>query len=160
MKSRHFPSLSPTQSPPCLSPQTYCLAPFDLIKVRLQNQTEPRMQISSSMPRYRGPVHCAASILREEGPQGLFRGSWALMLRDTPTLGIYFVTYEGLCRQYTPEGQNPSKWGEVRWGRGTAEAREGTKGGNWKMLCSSLTQPWLPLSQVQPQFWWQGALQA
>lgn len=31
------------------------------------------------------------------------------MLRDTPTLGIYFVTYEGLCRQYTPDGQNPSK---------------------------------------------------
>ncbi|XP_031245233.1 solute carrier family 25 member 45 isoform X2 [Mastomys coucha] len=88
--------------------QAYCLAPFDLIKVRLQNQTEPRMQIGSSMPRYRGPVHCAASILREEGPQGLFRGSWALVLRDTPTLGMYFVTYEGLCRQYTPEGQNPS----------------------------------------------------
>ncbi|XP_028626830.1 solute carrier family 25 member 45 isoform X3 [Grammomys surdaster] len=86
----------------------YCLAPFDLIKVRLQNQTEPRMQAGSSTPRYRGPVHCAASILREEGPQGLFRGSWALVLRDTPTLGMYFVTYEGLCRQYTPEGQNPS----------------------------------------------------
>ncbi|KAM7329772.1 hypothetical protein ACRRTK_011385 [Alexandromys fortis] len=86
----------------------YCLAPFDLIKVRLQNQTEPRMKIGSSEPRYRGPVHCAASILREEGLQGLFRGSWALVLRDTPTLGMYFVTYEGLCRQYTPEGQNPS----------------------------------------------------
>ncbi|XP_005064030.1 solute carrier family 25 member 45 [Mesocricetus auratus] len=88
--------------------QAYSLAPFDLIKVRLQNQTEPRMQIGSSEPRYRGPVHCAASILREEGPQGLFRGSWALVLRDTPTLGMYFVTYEGLCRKYTPEGQNPS----------------------------------------------------
>ncbi|XP_036272472.1 solute carrier family 25 member 45 isoform X2 [Pipistrellus kuhlii] len=88
--------------------QTYCLAPFDLIKVRLQNQTEPRAGRGSPPPRYRGPVHCAASILQEEGPRGLFRGAWALTLRDTPTLGIYFVTYEWLCRQSTPEGQNPS----------------------------------------------------
>ncbi|KAF6334290.1 solute carrier family 25 member 45 [Rhinolophus ferrumequinum] len=88
--------------------QAYCLAPFDLIKVRLQNQTEPRAQPGSPPPRYRGPVHCAASIFQEEGPRGLFRGAWALTLRDTPTLGIYFVTYEWLCRQSTPDGQNPS----------------------------------------------------
>lgn len=112
------------------------------------------MKIGSSEPRYRGPVHCAASILREEGPQGLFRGSWALVLRDTPTLGMYFVTYEGLCRQYTPEGQNPSKWGGV----GVQQAREGTKAG--ETLCSSLTPPWLPLLQAQPQYWWLAALLA
>ncbi|XP_073869308.1 solute carrier family 25 member 45 isoform X8 [Macaca fascicularis] len=86
----------------------YCLAPFDLIKVRLQNQTEPVAQPGSPPPQYQGPVHCAASIFREEGYRGLFRGAWALMLRDTPTMGIYFITYEGLCHQYTPEGQNPS----------------------------------------------------
>lgn len=73
---------------------------------------------------------------------------------------MYFVTYEGLCRQYTPEGQNPSKWGEVGWGGIQQRLGEGAKGGDWKMLCSILTQPWLPLSQVQPQFWWQGVLQA
>ncbi|XP_042532560.1 solute carrier family 25 member 45 isoform X2 [Dipodomys spectabilis] len=88
--------------------QSYCLAPFDLIKVRLQNQTEPRTQPGGPQPRYRGPVHCAATIFREDGPRGLFRGSLALVLRDTPTLGLYFLTYEGLCRQYTPDGQNPS----------------------------------------------------
>ncbi|XP_014393529.1 PREDICTED: solute carrier family 25 member 45 isoform X5 [Myotis brandtii] len=86
----------------------YCLAPFDLIKVRLQNQTEPRARQGGPPPRYRGPVHCAASIFQEEGPRGLFRGAWALTLRDTPTLGIYFVSYEWLCRQATPDGQNPS----------------------------------------------------
>ncbi|KAG8522594.1 Solute carrier family 25 member 45, partial [Galemys pyrenaicus] len=88
--------------------QAYFLAPFDLIKVRLQNQTEPRAQPGSPPPRYRGPVHCAASILRAEGPRGLFRGAWALTLRDTPTLGIYFLTYEWLCREYTPKGHQPS----------------------------------------------------
>ncbi|XP_007942965.1 solute carrier family 25 member 45 [Orycteropus afer afer] len=88
--------------------QAYCLAPFDLIKVRLQNQTEPRAQLGSPQPQYRGPVHCMISILQKEGPQGLLRGAGTLMLRDTPTLGIYFVTYEWWCRQYTPKGQNPS----------------------------------------------------
>ncbi|XP_037696322.1 solute carrier family 25 member 45 isoform X4 [Choloepus didactylus] len=88
--------------------QSYFLAPFDLIKVRLQNQTEPRAWPGSLPPRYRGPVHCAASICREEGPRGLFRGAWALVLRDTPTLGVYFLTYEWLCRQYTSDGQTPS----------------------------------------------------
>lgn len=89
--------------------QAYCLAPFDLIKVRLQNQTEPRAKPGSPPPQYRGPVHCAASIFQAEGPRGLFRGAWALTLRDTPTLGIYFVTYEWLCRQFTLDGQTPSK---------------------------------------------------
>lgn len=89
--------------------QAYFLAPFDLIKVRLQNQTEPRVQRGGPLPRYRGPMHCATSIFREEGPLGLFRGAWALTLRDTPTIGIYFVTYEWFCRQYTRDGQNPSK---------------------------------------------------
>uniref|UniRef100_A0A8C9AL99 Solute carrier family 25 member 45 n=1 Tax=Prolemur simus TaxID=1328070 RepID=A0A8C9AL99_PROSS len=88
--------------------QAYFLAPFDLIKVRLQNQTEPRAQLGGSSPQYRGPMHCAASIFQKEGPRGLFRGAWALTLRDTPTVGIYFVTYEVLCRQCTPERQNPS----------------------------------------------------
>lgn len=64
------------------------MAPFDLIKVRLQNQTEARAKPGSPPPRYRGPVHCAASIFQEEGPRGLFRGAWALTLRDTPTTGI------------------------------------------------------------------------
>ncbi|XP_076971856.1 solute carrier family 25 member 45 isoform X2 [Tamandua tetradactyla] len=88
--------------------QSYFLAPFDLIKVRLQNQTEPRAGPGGPPPRYRGPVHCVTSICREEGPRGLFRGAWALVLRDTPTLGVYFLTYEWLCRQYTSDGQTPS----------------------------------------------------
>ncbi|KFO28411.1 Solute carrier family 25 member 45 [Fukomys damarensis] len=71
-------------------------------------KSESRVQPGSPPPKYRGPVHCAATIFQEEGPRGLFRGSGALMLRDTPTLGFYFVTYEGLCHQYTPAGQQPS----------------------------------------------------
>ncbi|XP_043825753.1 solute carrier family 25 member 45 isoform X2 [Dromiciops gliroides] len=87
--------------------QAYCLAPFDLIKVRLQNQTEPRAGPGVASPQYRGPLHCARTILREEGPRGLFRGAWALVLRDTPTLGLYFLTYEGLSRWLTSDSKEP-----------------------------------------------------
>ncbi|XP_056657333.1 solute carrier family 25 member 45 isoform X1 [Monodelphis domestica] len=87
--------------------QAYCLAPFDLIKVRLQNQTEPRTRLGVAPPQYRGPLHCARTILREEGARGLFRGAWALVLRDTPTLGLYFLTYEGLSRWLTSDSKNP-----------------------------------------------------
>ncbi|XP_020824103.2 solute carrier family 25 member 45 isoform X2 [Phascolarctos cinereus] len=84
--------------------QAYCLAPFDLIKVRLQNQTEPRARPGVAPSHYRGPLHCARTILREEGPRGLFRGAWALVLRDTPSLGLYFLTYEGLSWWLTSDG--------------------------------------------------------
>ncbi|XP_053134623.1 solute carrier family 25 member 45 [Hemicordylus capensis] len=91
--------------------QAVALAPVDLIKVRLQNQTHHRCSRGAppgaAQPRYRGPVHCAASILREEGARGLFRGAWALVLRDTPTTAVYFLAYTGLCRALTPEGRQP-----------------------------------------------------
>ncbi|XP_048363420.1 solute carrier family 25 member 45 [Sphaerodactylus townsendi] len=90
--------------------QAVVLAPVDLVKVRLQNQTHPYTRgilPAEAQPLYKGPVHCAASILRKEGVPGLFRGSLALGLRDTPTMAMYFMTYVGLCRGMTLQGQEP-----------------------------------------------------
>lgn len=93
--------------------QAVVLAPVDLIKVRLQNQTHPHSRRGlplEAQPRYKGPLHCAASILREEGIPGLFRGVRALLMRDTPTMSAYFLTYTGICRGMTTEGQEPGEW--------------------------------------------------
>ncbi|XP_016853852.2 solute carrier family 25 member 45 isoform X3 [Anolis carolinensis] len=87
--------------------QALFLAPVDLVKVRLQNQTHIHNP-KAVQPRYRGPIHCAVCILREEGLRGLFRGGMALVLRDTPTLAVYFATYTALCRGLTTEGQEPA----------------------------------------------------
>ncbi|KAJ7307454.1 hypothetical protein JRQ81_009474 [Phrynocephalus forsythii] len=91
--------------------QAVILAPVDLIKVRLQNQTHQyslRGALSkASQPRYRGPVHSAVSIFQEEGIRGMFRGGWALVVRDTPTMAVYFLTYTGLCRGMMEERQEP-----------------------------------------------------
>ncbi|XP_056449453.1 solute carrier family 25 member 45-like [Gadus chalcogrammus] len=72
------------------------MAPVDLVKVRLQGQ--------ASGARYRGPLHCVSTILREEGPRGLYRGALALALRDVPCYGLYFLPYELVRRALTEPG--------------------------------------------------------
>ncbi|XP_058630762.1 solute carrier family 25 member 45 isoform X3 [Onychostoma macrolepis] len=81
--------------------QLFVTAPTDLVKVRLQNQTK------SGRNKYRGPIHCIAVILREDGVKGLFRGIWALALRDVPCYGLYFLPYELICRMLTEKGKQP-----------------------------------------------------
>ncbi|TRY55115.1 hypothetical protein DNTS_034531 [Danionella cerebrum] len=81
----------------------FVTAPIDLIKVRLQNQTRS----SSGGSKYHGPLHCVAVILREDGVKGLFRGMWALALRDVPCFGLYFLPYELTWRMMTEQGQQP-----------------------------------------------------
>ncbi|KAM4607295.1 solute carrier family 25 member 45 [Polymixia lowei] len=79
--------------------QVFLTAPIDLVKVRLQGQT--------NSSRYRGPIHCVTVILREEGPRGLFRGGLALALRDVPCYGLYFLPYEVTCKALAESGKQP-----------------------------------------------------
>ncbi|XP_041654956.1 solute carrier family 25 member 45 isoform X2 [Cheilinus undulatus] len=97
--------------------QVFVQAPIDLVKVRLQSQ--------STVARYRGPVHCVAVILKEEGPRGLFRGAVALALRDVPCYGLYFLPYEVTRKALTEDGKQPGTFailmaggiaGVVTWG--------------------------------------------
>lgn len=85
-----------------LCSQVFVSAPIDLVKVRLQSQTNTSM--------YRGPVHCVAVILREDGLKGLFRGGLALALRDIPCYGLYFLPYEVTCKALTESGKEPGQW--------------------------------------------------
>lgn len=79
----------------------FVTAPIDLVKVRLQSQTRS--------VKYRGPMHCVAVILREEGVRGLFRGMWALALRDVPCYGLYFLPYELTVRMLTDKDRQPGE---------------------------------------------------
>uniref|UniRef100_A0A8C5PIB3 Solute carrier family 25 member 45 n=1 Tax=Leptobrachium leishanense TaxID=445787 RepID=A0A8C5PIB3_9ANUR len=93
--------------------QVIFTAPVDLIKVRLQNQTEAYklgMNRPYAKTLYRGPFHCTACIFREEGFAGLYRGLVALSWRDMPTIGLYFLTYELLCKWMTNSGEVPGIW--------------------------------------------------
>ncbi|XP_030224701.1 solute carrier family 25 member 48 [Gadus morhua] len=101
-------------------------APVDLVKIRLQMQTQTvlaaNLQLAGSAAGggsvqlgsvgvadrrlYRGPVHCVSSILRSEGLPGLYRGAGAMVLRDVPGYTLYFIPYTVLCGLLSPDGRS------------------------------------------------------
>lgn len=124
--------------PPLLL-QVFLTAPTEVAKVRLQTQARTptqaqgrRPSVSSaaaapplcpsaraspvSGPRYRGPLHCLATVAREEGLRGLYAGASALLLRDGHSFATYFLSYALLSEWLTPAGH--SQPGEGRWGWG------------------------------------------
>ncbi|CAM4686137.1 unnamed protein product [Leuciscus chuanchicus] len=97
--------------------QISVMSPGDLVKVRLQCQTESKR---SGKPRYSGPVHCLLSIAKHEGVSGLYRGALPLAFRDGPSFATYFLTYNTLCSRLTPAGQREPKWSVVLLSGGVA----------------------------------------
>lgn len=76
--------------------QTPVLSPIELAKTRLQ-------LMSSSESTCHGPMQCLRNIYKQEGYRGIFKGLGVTFLREGPSYGVYFVTYEMLTR--TPSKQ-------------------------------------------------------
>lgn len=105
-------------------------SPMELVKIRLQNQgldhhvptlRERLRAVKSHKPleratsdKYAGPIDCMRQIYRESGFRGLYRGFFATLIRETPSYGAYFVSYEVLCRWLAPEGTDPKDLSGVR----------------------------------------------
>lgn len=64
---------------------------------------KPRAAALGEQPAYQGPVHCIATIVRNEGLAGLYRGANAMLLRDVPGYCLYFIPYVLLSDWITPE---------------------------------------------------------
>ncbi|XP_032684722.1 mitochondrial basic amino acids transporter-like [Odontomachus brunneus] len=71
--------------------QTPVSSPIELAKTRLQLQ-------SSTRGNSQGPMQCLKKIYRREGCRGVFKGLGITFLREGPSYGVYFVTYEVLTR--------------------------------------------------------------
>ncbi|CAK5028377.1 unnamed protein product [Meloidogyne enterolobii] len=71
--------------------QAFVVSPMELLKIRLQIQTE--MEISNS------PSDIAKKILREKGVRYLTRGFLSTQVRDCPAMGVYFASFEYIGRQ-------------------------------------------------------------
>lgn len=109
--SRAFDSSVPSNDPPSYKGvalggvgtgalQSLLLTPVELVKIRLQLRK-----------RNNGPVNEARSIFRNEGLRGMYRGLTITALRDAPSHGFYFWTYEYMrerlhpgCRRSGQEG--------------------------------------------------------
>lgn len=136
--------------------QVFLTSPTEVAKVRLQTQTQTQTQqrrrSSASWPsaatpqcpalpaspvpgpKYRGPLHCLTTVAREEGLRGLYRGSSALLFRDSHSFATYFLSYSILCEWLTPTGHSqpgevgpgPGKWGQAQL-VGTQAGRTGVE---------------------------------
>eukprot|EP00903_Cladosiphon_okamuranus_P009102 g8700.t1 len=71
--------------------------PTQLIKSRLQ-QRGTAEEVQAGSLRYRGTLHCAAEIVRKEGPRGFFKGCMAYAVRAAPASAITFVVYEEVVK--------------------------------------------------------------
>ncbi|KAM9779419.1 solute carrier family 25 member 47-A-like isoform X2 [Syngnathus typhle] len=98
--------------------QMLLVAPGDIVKVRLQCQTESVRR--GTKPKYRGPVHCLLSILKAEGLRGLYRGAMPLALRDGPGFAMYFLTYNTIRGWLTESGKEKPAWSSVMLAGGFA----------------------------------------
>ncbi|XP_026667320.1 LOW QUALITY PROTEIN: mitochondrial basic amino acids transporter-like [Ceratina calcarata] len=90
-----------TTDPACLSShfiagslagiaQSPICSPIELAKTRMQLQT--------STTQFSGPVECLQHTYKHEGYRGVFKGLGVTLLREAPSFGVYFLTYEALTR--------------------------------------------------------------
>ncbi|CAJ1951169.1 unnamed protein product [Sphenostylis stenocarpa] len=77
--------------------QSLLLSPVELIKIRLQLQNANQMTEST-----KGPIRLAENIWRKEGLRGIYRGLGVTMIRDGPSHGLYFWTYEYMRERFHP----------------------------------------------------------
>ncbi|XP_067013537.1 mitochondrial carnitine/acylcarnitine carrier protein isoform X2 [Anabrus simplex] len=62
------------------------------------------VQQAAEATRYQYPLSTIKNLYREGGIRNFYVGSSATLLRELPSTGIYFMTYEELQRILTPEG--------------------------------------------------------
>ena len=81
--------------------QTFICAPMELIKLRMQMQTEPVhfLHHERSHPGivYSDPLDCIRKIKQKDGWLGLNRGYWITLWREVPAFACYFATYDTMC---------------------------------------------------------------
>jgi len=78
-------------------PAAFLTTPADVIKTRLQVEARPGEKVYRSIP------HAFSTILKDEGPSALMKGSIARVVRSSPQFGVTLLSYEMLQRLFFPE---------------------------------------------------------
>jgi solute carrier family 25 citrate transporter 1 len=86
------------------------VTPFEVVKIRLQQQRG----VGRELLKYKGPVHCAATIVREEGIRGLWAGVAPTILRNGTNQAVMFSVKNGidqyLWKKYEGDGVTLLPW--------------------------------------------------
>ncbi|KAE8702114.1 Mitochondrial succinate-fumarate transporter 1 [Hibiscus syriacus] len=86
------------------------VTPFEVVKIRLQQQRG----LSRELLRYKGPVHCALTITREEGLFGLWAGAAPTVMRNGMNQAAMFTAKNAydvvLWNKYEGDGKVLQPW--------------------------------------------------
>lgn len=86
------------------------VTPFEVVKIRLQQQRG----LSPHLLRYKGPIHCAGTIMREEGLLGLWAGAAPTVMRNGVNQAAMFTAKSSfdslLWNKHEGDGQTLQPW--------------------------------------------------
>ncbi|KAL4289760.1 hypothetical protein GQ457_14G021210 [Hibiscus cannabinus] len=86
------------------------VTPFEVVKIRLQQQRG----LSLELLKYKGPVHCAHTIIREEGLLGLWAGAAPTVVRNGTNQAAMFTAKNAfdviLWKKHEGDGKVLQPW--------------------------------------------------
>ncbi|KAK0596855.1 hypothetical protein LWI29_019666 [Acer saccharum] len=86
------------------------VTPFEVVKIRLQQQKG----LSTELLKYKGPVHCARVIIREEGLRGLWTGAAPTVMRNGMNQAAMFTAKNSfdvfLWKKHEGDGKILQPW--------------------------------------------------
>ncbi|KAK2656339.1 hypothetical protein Ddye_009391 [Dipteronia dyeriana] len=86
------------------------VTPFEVVKIRLQQQKG----LSTELLKYKGPVHCARTIIREEGFLGLWAGAAPTVMRNGTNQAAMFTAKNSfdvlLWKKQEGDGKTLQPW--------------------------------------------------
>ncbi|KAF3948632.1 hypothetical protein CMV_025395 [Castanea mollissima] len=86
------------------------VTPFEVVKIRLQQQRG----LSPELLKYKGPVHCARLIIREEGILGLWAGAAPTVMRNGTNQAAMFTAKNAfdvlLWKKHEGDGKVLQPW--------------------------------------------------
>ncbi|XP_022095671.1 mitochondrial basic amino acids transporter-like [Acanthaster planci] len=80
--------------------QSVVAGPMELAKIRMQMEGVGEDRQHQTKTHYRGSLDALRKIYHDEGMRGCYRGFTLTLLRDAPGFGIYFMSYDVLCRSF------------------------------------------------------------
>lgn len=91
--------------------QGFICSPMELIKLRLQVQTNPTEIFHWTTSRNNGRVYsdpwdAIKKIMKQGGIRGIFKGLELTLIREFPAFATYFATYEYMCKMYVRKNGN------------------------------------------------------
>ncbi|KAF2306421.1 hypothetical protein GH714_017868 [Hevea brasiliensis] len=86
------------------------VTPFEVVKIRLQQQKG----LSPELLKYKGPIHCARMIVREEGLLGLWAGAAPTVMRNGTNQAAMFTAKNAfdvlLWKKHEGDGKVLQPW--------------------------------------------------